>query len=133
MSDFVSADEAQKLLDDATPGPWEPWERGIDGTKNTAVFYAGTELEGTGYMTYESPVLEWGNRENDLPLIVAAPDLARTVIAQAEQIKRLQAVIQEILPEYNRLDVDEQRMEEPHQEPQEATYKDLGLKQGDME
>lgn len=52
---------------------------------------------------------------------------------QAEQIKRLQAAIQEILPEYNRLDVEEQLMEEPHEEPQTTTYKDLGLKPEDME
>lgn len=133
MPDFVSADEARKLLDGATPGPWEPWDLGIDGAKNATVFCATTEIAGSGYMTYESPVLEWDNRENDLSLMVAAPDLARTVIAQAEQIKRLQAAIQEILPEYNRLDVDEQLMEEPHEEPQETTYEDLGLKQGDME
>lgn len=45
MTDLITADEAQKLLDGATPGPWEacgePWNRTIySSAENRVCFMA---------------------------------------------------------------------------------------------
>lgn len=71
----MTPQEAQKLLDAATPGPW-----GVDSGVAGAAVYSkvGVVCDGTGV--------------DDAPLIAAAPDLAETVAGlryeYAVQVKR---------------------------------------------
>lgn len=74
MTDLITAEEAKKLLDGTTPGPWD-WDTG-DGT----IYMAD------GDVSPRIATIDWDNTDADqgyadAELIAAAPDLARTVIA----------------------------------------------------
>ena len=84
MTDLITADEATKLLDGATPGPWEadgdPWNRIIwSSAENRVCFMA------------HSSGLDDARDIATSNLIAAAPDLARTVIALHAQLADAQA------------------------------------------
>ena len=84
MSDLITADEATKLLDEATPGPWEadgdPWNRIIwSSAENRVCFMA------------HSNGLDDARDIATSNLVAAAPDLARTVIALHAQLADAQA------------------------------------------
>jgi len=86
MTDLITADEAQKLLDEATPGPWEAcgevWSRKIytDG-ENRVCFMA------------HSNGLDDDRDIATSELVAAAPDLARTVIALHAELAQARAVL----------------------------------------
>lgn len=93
--------EWEALLDGTTPGPWV---RLVDGDvleiRAEATYrrsrYPITDVIGEqpNYDLAEGP--ERGTMERNARLAAAAPDLAATVIAQAEQIRRLQEGLREI-------------------------------------
>ena len=65
----ITPDQARKLLDGATPGPWEALfdNEAIETDKSTVLY----NTDGA---------VEWGrNIEHDVPLAAAAPDLAQTI------------------------------------------------------
>ncbi|MGP9611408.1 hypothetical protein ACT3TD_13770 [Corynebacterium sp. AOP36-E1-14] len=81
----ITADQAKTLLDGATPGPWMLNPHGIilQGDDMSAPV-----TEAVGHMYRRDPD-ETANGE----LMAAAPDLARTVIAQAAEIERLKTAL----------------------------------------
>lgn len=91
MTDLITAEEAKKLLDGTTPGPWD-WDTG-DGT----IYMAD------GDVSPRIATIDWDNTDADqgyadAELIAAAPDLARTVIALHAQLadaKAAQAMVVE--------------------------------------
>lgn len=88
----ITPDQAKTLLDGSTPGPWELLYR---DTHPNAV---PTNIEADGYClaTYDDGYggdPEWNNPAGNLPLISAAPDIAQTVIDQAEEIDHLRRVL----------------------------------------
>lgn len=81
---LVDADEARELLERATPGPWKVWGMAV-----------ASDRSGTGEIDYDEVVAttrdpDRGLRTFNAALIAAAPDLARTVLMQAEQIVDLE-------------------------------------------
>lgn len=109
MPDFVSADEARKLLDgahfneEAGEGIASLSTNGIyaiigEQESVDIIYYDGGEEDVTGLGDY---IPTGGTICTEVPadfaeLFIASPDLASTVIAQAEQIKRLQNAISEL-------------------------------------
>lgn len=92
MTDLITADEATKLLDGATPGPWEadgdPWNRIIwSSAENRVCFMA------------HSNGLDDARDIATSNLIAAAPDLARTVIALHAQLADAQAAVALVVAE----------------------------------
>lgn len=83
----VTPDQARELLDGVTPGPWKK-RRDRDGTPIAVVVSAGP-TDRHHIMTAE-PACSEERAQADTGLIAAAPDLAQTVIEQAEKIKRLE-------------------------------------------
>ena len=83
----ITPDQAHDLLDGATPGPWKK-RRDRDGTPIAVVVSAGP-TDRHHIMTAE-PACSEERAQADTGLIAAAPDLAQTVIEQAEKIKRLE-------------------------------------------
>ena len=91
MTDLITAEEAKKLLDGTTPGPWD-WDTG-DGT----IYMAD------GDVSPRIATIDWDNTDADqgyadAELIAAAPDLARTVIAlhaQPADAKAAQAMVRD--------------------------------------
>lgn len=81
MTDLITAEEAGKLLDGTTPGPWE-----LDGFRpHTAHVWPvdGCDDPITGEIDIDNA-----------HLIAAAPDLARTVIALHAQLADAKAVLE---------------------------------------
>lgn len=76
----ITHERAKTLLDGATPRPWRP-----DGNGVVRDIPRDEDL-----MTSDDIA---DCREADAPLIAAAPDLARTVIDQAEEIAKLRGMI----------------------------------------
>jgi hypothetical protein len=96
MSD-MTPEKAQSLLDGATPGPWCVADETIIWTQINDPLETTYDI---GYPVAETRTIRlsighkrWpeGQPEANARLIAAAPDLARTVIAQAAEITRLQA------------------------------------------
>lgn len=85
MTDIVS--RAKRLLENTTPGPWYPHEDEWDG--DMVVNDAGREMSWHGEQL--RVIIQAGNPIPDSDLIAAAPELAKAVIAQAEEIERLKA------------------------------------------
>lgn len=84
----ITPDQAKTLLDAITPGPWEAYDPG-DGTVR---LYAG-EREKSSQLLRDVDGSAWRCAlvyfdKPDGELLAAAPDLARTVIDQAEEIDR---------------------------------------------
>lgn len=84
MTDLITAEEAQKLLDGATPGPWradgEPWNRVVWSSADNRVCF----------MAHSSGL----NDARDIAtsnLIAAAPDLARALLAARAELARVKA------------------------------------------
>lgn len=84
MTDLITTEEAKKLLDGTTPGPWaadgDPWNRIIWSSAENRVCF----------MAHSNGL----NDDQDMAtsnLIAAAPDLARTVIALHAQLADAQA------------------------------------------
>ena len=79
MTALVTADEAQALLEGTTPGPWATYERWSDppewGVCTNGVGARGLPTIIARHMT-----------PADAALCGQAPDLARTVVAQAEEL-----------------------------------------------
>lgn len=87
----ITPDHAKTLLDGATPGPWR-WGTNpratLVGPENWHILQCGALLH---------------PEEPDQNLIAAAPDLARTVIDQAEQIEKMRSTVAAFInkrPEY---------------------------------
>lgn len=74
----ITPEQALELLDGATTGPWCEDESNI-------LNHDGDPLLSDG--SFGDP--NWYN-DHDLTLMTAAPDLAQTVIEQADKIKRLE-------------------------------------------
>ena len=91
MTDLITAEEAKKLLDGTTPGPWraegDPWSRIVwSSAENRVCFMA------------HSNGLDDARDVATSNLVAAAPDLARTVIALHAQLadaKAAQAMVVE--------------------------------------
>lgn len=87
----ISADQAKALIDGATPGPWGLLYRDTHPTAIPTNVVVGEDEEALS--TYDDGLggdPDWLNPSGNLPLAAAAPDLAQTVIDQAEQIEKLQ-------------------------------------------
>lgn len=90
-TDMITAEEAEKLLDGTTPGPWraegDPWSRIVwSSAENRVCFMA------------HSNGLDDARDVATSNLVAAAPDLARTVIALHAQLadaKAAQAMVVE--------------------------------------
>lgn len=99
MSDMITDEEAAKLLDGTTPGPWKVCETTIHGRKYGGCWVEGPDVDdgdgrpqgllipitgSGGSMSYTTRLVDiQGHDHNDANahLIAAAPDLARSVIA----------------------------------------------------
>jgi hypothetical protein len=85
----ITAEEATKLLDGTTPGPWR--------TRQGHTYEVGPTVivESAPVDIDVALVIETGNPvdANDARLIAAAPELARTVITQSAEVERLRAVV----------------------------------------
>lgn len=110
--DLISAEQAQALLDGATPGPWKCCETTIHGRKYGGCWVEGPDVDdgdgrprgvlipisGSGgaisYTTRLVDIQDHDHNDANANLIAAAPDLARTVIAQAAEIARLRAQVE---------------------------------------
>lgn len=79
----ITAERAQELLDGATPGPWDV--RDCNPGFRVINPHGDAELG-----TWAVADCWWAQ---DALMCAAAPDLARTVIAQAAEITRLQAKV----------------------------------------
>jgi hypothetical protein len=108
MSD-MTPEKAQALLDGATPGPWKVCETTIHGIKYGGCWIEGPDVDdgdgrpqgvlipisGSGgarsYTTRLVDIQDHDHNDANAALIAAAPDPARTVIAQAAEITNLQA------------------------------------------
>lgn len=103
MTNPITAEQARELLDGTTPGPWY-WEETHPNNAcanvmakseggwsiDIATLYGGTDDVPAPTMPDE----RWGDhpiRRADAALCAAAPDLARAVIAQADELARLHA------------------------------------------
>lgn len=96
-----TTDQWEQLLEGTTPGPWKwdddrvPTLHGRGGTSDTYEYEVEVlEADHNGECGCRSACdLELNVSNFDKELIAAAPDLARTVIEQSAQIKRLQAAL----------------------------------------
>lgn len=88
-----TTDEWAELLVGTTEGPWHAGKRGIDGPDYAEVLTAETETRGSGYMSYEVPLLAGDRLDRDLPLAAAAPDAVAEVI-------RLRRALTDLRDEY---------------------------------
>lgn len=99
----ITTEQARKLLDGATPGPWDLLYR---DTHPNAV---PTNIEADGYClaTYDDGYggdPEWSNPGGDLPLISAAPALAQTVVEQAEKLRNIRVLAERLAARHERED-----------------------------
>ena len=78
----ITPDQAQTLLDGATPGPWKK-RRDRDGTPIAVVVSAGP-TDRHHIMTAE-PACSEERAQADTGLIAAAPDLAQTIAGMTAQ------------------------------------------------
>lgn len=78
----ITPDQAKTLLDGATPGPWGHY-RPRGGYDHPDPVFGRTPGDEVALV----------HRTGDYALISAAPDLARTVIDQAEEIERLKTAL----------------------------------------
>ena len=93
---IITTEQAQKLLDEATPGPWEadgdPWNRiGWSSAENRVCF-----------MAHSNGL----NDDRDIAtsnLVAAAPDLARSLIAAHEELAKAQKREADLLEEQSNL------------------------------
>lgn len=76
MTDHITPQEAQDLLDVATPGPWKAW--GIMRHPGTPTYILGKEAEQVAGSPHTD---EGGIATHNRDLIVAAPRLAATIAA----------------------------------------------------
>lgn len=90
MTDIIK--DAQKLLGGATPGPWKWEERTYKDDFECRHDWLGS-AHSTALITIDSDEYSsWVEAsDSDKELIAAAPELAKTVIEQAEEIERLKA------------------------------------------
>lgn len=80
----ITREQAENLRYGALPGPWgSDWEEGDDWYTVTGVPHDGMNR----------PVVANHSNPDTAALIAAAPDLAETVIAQADEIEQLKAQI----------------------------------------
>ena len=96
----VTADEARALLDGATPGLWEvlvitdaralPSDLAVVALDDPRSY---RKPDGTWHAATIARGMDGPTREPNARLIAAAPSLARTVIAQGEEIERLRAIV----------------------------------------
>lgn len=82
----ITAEEAERLLEGTTPGPWRVHDAGFghhgvasEEWNHANVVHAHSGPDGFGN----------GSSQVNARLLAAAPDLARTVISQAAEIERL--------------------------------------------
>src|SRR5215216_740996 len=76
---MITAKQAQELLDGATPGPWR-----LDRK----------DMEDEECITQRIPT-------RNVQLVLAAPDLAETVIALTERLERAENHIEDVFDVYN--------------------------------
>ena len=79
---MITPDQAQTLLDGATPGPWKK-RRDRDGTPIAVVVSAGP-TDRHHIMTAE-PACSEERAQADTGMIAAAPDLAHTIAGMTEE------------------------------------------------
>lgn len=86
MSDprMIPADEARRLREAATPGPWHVMDNGFGGRE-----ILGTSPDRPGVF----PILGEFEEEGDADLARLTPDLAYTVVEQAETIQTLSRLL----------------------------------------
>lgn len=91
MTTRITPEQAKTLLDNADPGPWELISYSEHAESAPDNVDVGPGLLATYDGGYgEDP--EWLNAAGNLPLVAAAPELARIVIDQADEIEKLQTV-----------------------------------------
>lgn len=85
MSRTVTADEARVLLEGTTPGPWHAGGAYVRVSDEEPLIARVLDDDGSDQGKAQAP--------RNARLIAAAPDLAATVIAQAEEIERLRRAL----------------------------------------
>lgn len=108
MTDLITAEEAEKLLDGTTPGPWE-----LDGVRpHTAHVWPvdGCDDPITGEIDIDNA-----------HLIAAAPDLARTVIALHAQLADAKAAVALVVERAVEIGADIAQRTRPDGFPEEAS------------
>ena len=104
-ADTITPDEAHRLLDGTTPGPWSDVRVGRMGDGSACSHeeqWCNTDGEAVAIFTNDGSL----GGQADARLARAAPDLARTVIAQREEIERLRAEAARLTRELNALPSD---------------------------
>ncbi|WP_420100161.1 hypothetical protein [Corynebacterium sp.] len=101
----ITPDQAQTLLDGVTPGPWTAEEYDdYPGDRGVPIIGGGEPGTMEAHLTaYALTLNDPDQCERDGALIAAAPDLARTVIDQAEEIEKLRSTVAAFInkrPEY---------------------------------
>jgi hypothetical protein len=92
MKERITAEKAKELLECATPGPWQ-WSRETSPEHTQAVRLRGP-IMGLAHRGERIMAPAWPHPSAaDADLLAAAPVLAATVIAQAEEIVRLRGVM----------------------------------------
>lgn len=90
--EFVSAEEAQRLLDGTTQRPWATYDVWCDPPTS------GVSTDAPG-PDGRPVVIARGMTAADARLCEIAPDMAHTLIAQAKEIARLRAVVDNVRAE----------------------------------
>lgn len=83
----MTPEEAKQLRDKATPAPWKAYD--LESHPDTDTYIVGPD----GERVAGSPESGYGVAHRNQDLIIAAHDLAETVIQQDTKIKRLQHAI----------------------------------------
>lgn len=86
----ITADHAKTLLDHATDGIW----RSDRGHPDEVLPILSIRQEKGGLVT-GTPIADEIDSDGDAAMILSAPDLARTVIAQAEEIGKLYTALRQ--------------------------------------
>ncbi|MGV0870055.1 hypothetical protein [Corynebacterium kalidii] len=84
----ITADQAKTLLDDATDGIWTS-----DRGHPDEVFRILSIRKKKGGLVTGTTIADEIDSDGDAAMILSAPDLARTVIDQAEEIERLKTAL----------------------------------------
>ena len=93
----ITPDQARKLLDGATPGPWV---KRCDQDGNPLPVVVSTSRGDRHHIMTADPAASPARQQADTDLIAAAPDLAQTVIDQAKRIEELEAQLAGVQWEY---------------------------------
>lgn len=84
----ITPDHAKELLDHATDGIWT-----TDRDDPDEVFRILSIRQEKGGLVTGTPIADEIDSDGDAAMILSAPDLARTVIDQAEEIAKLRGMI----------------------------------------